>query len=294
MKRIIFLIALVITLFSCEIEGQIPGIGAMQKPVISADSSPVRWDITSYESVQTAYFRNDNISYAYLLWFSGDGTKFFYGSTSNDRVYSYSLSTAWDISTASYDNAYFSVSQDGTPFGLTFSEDGAKMFIAGSANDRIYSYSLSTSWDISTVSYDNVYFSVSGQTGSPFGVDFSVDGFKMYVSGTSNLYEYTLSTAWDISTASYVQNIGVTNSNPHVCFSNDGYTFWITELGNNRISQYDLSTAWDISTAAYNNFKYINGLGDASLYVYEFDNYAYAYSMNRYTYYIWQGIIYKQ
>ena len=62
----------------------------------------------------------------------------------NDSVYQYSLSTAWDLSTASYDYSSFSVSsQDATPLGIAFkSDDGTKMYMAGVTNSSVYQYSI--------------------------------------------------------------------------------------------------------------------------------------------------------
>ena len=48
------------------------------------------------------------------------------GNTGDD-VGQYSLSTAWDVSTASFDSVSLDVSsEDTTPNGLAFSSDGSK------------------------------------------------------------------------------------------------------------------------------------------------------------------------
>jgi hypothetical protein len=60
----------------------------------------------------------------------------------NDTVYQYTLSTGFDLSTASYDSVSFSVnSQDTSPYGMAFSTDGAKMYILGGSNKTVYQYS---------------------------------------------------------------------------------------------------------------------------------------------------------
>ena len=114
--------------------------------------------------------------------------------TTNKKVYQYSLSTAWDLSTASYDSEDFSVSsQDTSPYGIAFKSDGSKMYMVGGGNDKVYQYSLSTAWDLSTASYDSVSFSVSSQDTFPCGIAFKSDGTKMYMVGSANdkVYQYS-------------------------------------------------------------------------------------------------------
>jgi hypothetical protein len=73
---------------------------------------------------------------------SPDGYKLFTIRSSNDTVHQYNLSSAFDLSTASYSSISFSVaSQETTPYSLFFKPDGTKMYIAGNTNDTIYQYS---------------------------------------------------------------------------------------------------------------------------------------------------------
>ncbi len=61
----------------------------------------------------------------------------------NDTVYEYSLSTAWQIDTASYASRSFSIaSQEANPASIAFKPDGTAMYMVGSANDTVYEYSL--------------------------------------------------------------------------------------------------------------------------------------------------------
>ena len=141
------------------------------------------------------------------LFFKPDGTKMYVSGTSGDDVNEYSLSTAWDVSTASWVQSFSVSAQESAPRQLYFKPDGTKFFIVGTGGDDVNEYSLSTPWDISTSSYVQ-NFSVQAQSTVPVGLTFKPDGTKMYVStnGTSAssvTFQYTLSTAWDISSASY-------------------------------------------------------------------------------------------
>ena len=100
--------------------------------------------------------------------------------------------------------------------GLTFNNDGTKMFTVGDSGNSVYEYALSTAFDISSLSYtDSV--SISSQETQPREIKFNHDGTKMYISGASgdDINEYTLSTAFDISST-------VTHKGSYSVSSSDG------------------------------------------------------------------------
>jgi DNA-binding beta-propeller fold protein YncE len=192
------------------------------------------------------------------LSFSSDGTKVYAVDQTDDTIYQYTLSTAWDISTGSYASKSLSVASEETnPLGLAFSSDGTKAYVVGSTNDTIYQYTLSTAWDISTGSYASKSLSVTSEETNPMALSFSSDGTKAYVVGTTNdtIYQYTLSTAWDISTGSYASkslSVAAQETGPFsLAFSSDGTKAYIAGAVNSTIYQYTLSTAWDVSTGSY-------------------------------------------
>ena len=65
------------------------------------------------------------------------------------------MSTAWDVSTASYEASDdFSVaSQDTTPVSVEFKSDGSKMYVFGGSNDTIYQYSTTGTSAPATFTY---------------------------------------------------------------------------------------------------------------------------------------------
>lgn len=197
------------------------------------------------------------------LAFKADGTKVYIAGNGTDSVYQYSLSTAWDISTASYDSVSFSVaSQNTSPYGPTFKPDGTSFYIVGSIGTRVYQYTLSTAWDLSTASYASKSFLYSSQEGGMEYVRFKTDGTKMYLIGadTDAVYQYSLSTAWDVSTASY-DSVSFSVASEELSsrtfdFNSDGSSFFILGDTNNTVYEYALSTAWDISTASYSGVSF--------------------------------------
>jgi len=208
----------------------------------------------SYDSKSFSVASQDTLPPAFAM--KGDGTTLYMHGASNDRLYQYALSTAWDLSTASYASKNFLTStQNGNAGPVAFKADGTSFYVSGSTNDTVYQYDMSTAWDISTASYASKSFSLSGQETVPTGLFFKSDGTKMYMtgSGTDSIYQYSLSTAWDVSTASYdsvtfdLSSQGTSTSS--LFFKSDGTEFYTTDT--NGVFKYSLLTAWDISTASY-------------------------------------------
>lgn len=212
----------------------------------------------------------DNISFSVAgqdssprsLAVNNSGTKLYMVGATSDAIYQYSLSSAFDLSTTSYDSVTLSVSsQDTTPHDVKFNNTGSKMYVVGYTSGSVYQYSLSTAFDLSTASYDSTSFSVSGQTSYPVGIAFNNDGTKMYISdlGVHNIYQYSLSTGFDISTASYdsvSMSIASQATNPRgIAFNPTGTELYVVTTGRT-IFQYELSTAFDLSTASYNSVSF--------------------------------------
>ena len=199
------------------------------------------------------------------VFFGDSGTKMYVMGSGTDTVYQYTLSTAWNANTATYASKSLSVTTiDTTPLGLFFRDNGTRLYIVGNTNDIVFSYTLSTAWDIATatIDYSIKSFSVATQVAaSSFENVFIGDsGTKMYAlsgsgAATDTIYQYTLSTAWDISTASYATKSFSVNTQETLTtgmyFRDDGTELYIVGTTNDTVYQYTLSTAWDISTASY-------------------------------------------
>jgi DNA-binding beta-propeller fold protein YncE len=128
--------------------------------------------------------------------FKPDGTKMYILGAAGVGVNEYSLSIAWDISTASFLQLFSVAAQETAPYELFFKPDGTKMYVVGVVNDNVNEYDLSTPWDISTASFLQL-FSVAVQETSPLGLFFKPDGTKMYVIGTSSDAVHQYSTSVD-------------------------------------------------------------------------------------------------
>jgi len=225
----------------------------------------VAWDVDTYTHHAYIKYISSQTTNPRGITFNPDGTKMYIVGADNDTVFQYTLTTPWDILTASYaDKSKYIGDQETDAKGVTFSPDGTKMYIVGYVNDTVYQYTLLTEWDVSTAEYADKSKDVSSQNTEPTGVTFSPDGAKMYIVGSVNetVFQYALTTAWDVLTASYAdksKDVGSQETNPRdVTFSPDGTKMYIVGLDNGRIFQYTLTTPWDVSTAEYaDKSKYI-------------------------------------
>ena len=130
---------------------------------------------------------------------------FILGFTTAKKVFEYTLSTGFDVSTASFVDAFSVVSQDNKPQEIAFNDDGTKMFMVGDQRGKVWEYTLSTGFDVSTASVVDG-FSIASEEDFVGGMAFNDDGTKMFVVGRTAdaVFEYTLSTGFDISTTSSV------------------------------------------------------------------------------------------
>ena len=229
-------------------------------------SSGVTWtnpDLAnaSYDSVSFSVTSQEQ--YPVEITFNDDGSKMYVMGLFSRNIYQYSLSTEFDVSTASYDSVSFSVGSQLSQAGaFVFNNNGTKLYATGEGGDAIFQYSLSTAYDISTASYDSVTLDVSPQEAGPNAIEISTDGTKMYIVGWQNdtVFQYTLTSAFDLSTASYANksfSVATQESAPlGLRFNPDGTRMYITGYSNDKVRQYTLSTAYDVSTASYDSVDF--------------------------------------
>jgi DNA-binding beta-propeller fold protein YncE len=235
--------------------------------------------ITSLDYDSVSFSVNAQDTTPLDIAFNNDGSKMYILGRANKTVYQYTLSTPFDLSTASYDSVSLDVSaQDTEPFGIAFNNDGSKLYMLGRVNGTVYQYTLSTPFDLSTASYDSVRFSVAGQESSPYDIAFNNDGSRLYMLSYSNgtVYQYTLSTPFDLSTASYDYvslDVSAQESAPYdIAFNNDGSKLYMVGRFTKTVFQYTLSTPFYLPTASYDNVSFSVAAQDSSPYGIAFNN----------------------
>ena len=99
---------------------------------------------------------------------------FLLGYTGDD-VNQYTLSTGFDISTASHDGAFDISSQETNPRGLAFNNDGTKMFLVGGSEDKVFEYTLTTPFNLIAVSGEHTGDVIDTANTSTYDTDVDVE-----------------------------------------------------------------------------------------------------------------------
>ena len=169
--------------------------------------------LTTPFDISTAVAGNDNIvtfntnaqeTSSNGLAFNLDGTRMFIVGENSDFVNEYTLTTGFDISTATYagdDERFFVRNEEGSPIDIDFNGDGSRMYIVGWGGNDITEYTLTTRFDVSTAVAGNA-FSVATEDTDPAALAFSGDGTKMFVIGDvgNDINEYDLSCFYGVIT----------------------------------------------------------------------------------------------
>tara|TARA_B100001939_G_scaffold209331_1_gene180001 strand:+ start:1036 stop:3543 length:2508 start_codon:yes stop_codon:yes gene_type:complete len=223
------------------------------------------WDISSM-GVQhsTGALSVNGIKALKKITFNDTGTKCFVNAQDATLILEFDLSTAWDITTAtfsgdsdSYLDLYGYTGGSGFKYGVVFKSDGLSVLFVDGSTRRVYSADLTTAWDLGTIT--NIkYGSLSSLNYDPENLNAKPDGTKVFVADGSDksVYEYDLTTAWDASTLSYnsVLNAStyITSSSFSSCsFKSDGTALYVGQY-NDKIHEYTLPNAWTFANATYN------------------------------------------
>jgi len=193
-------------------------------------------------------------AHPYGITFNGDGTKLYVSGNENNKIIELDLGSAFNISSATKvgELATFShANGDPTPCGITFNNDGTKLFLAGFNQHRIVYWNLSVAYQVESAGNPGA-FDVTSTAHKPRDVDFNSDGTKMYVvSGTGDhIAAFDLASAFDLSgTVTHRGNysVGSQDGQPFtVEFSSNGLKMFMQGYNNDDIHEYSLTTAFEI------------------------------------------------
>lgn len=185
------------------------------------------------------------------MWFRADGLETYTADASYGYISKYTLTTAWDTSTASLAiNLYLGVA----PYGVSLSDDGTKLYFitytdayTGSDAPCIVEVEMGTPWDLNTASL-NCYLDLTSEfSASP---DTSVsdmyvggNGRYLYALDETTIYQYIMSTAWDLSTASYSGKsyyVPQDSACSALSVTDSGTRLYVVGATNDRVYQYDV------------------------------------------------------
>ena len=185
--------------------------------------------------------------------FSSDGTKMYTLGDGSNGIDEWALSTAWDVTTASWTAFTSTSSQDTTPTSFFFKPDGTRLWVLGDTNDRIYEYDLSTAWDTTTLTYNGASALLSGGAANsqlnPEAMTWSSDGLSIIVySGYLRyLNKFTVSSAWSLSGFSYnsqsssIATFITSSGTCGIVYNSDGTRLTVVDSVNDAVTEFSTS-----------------------------------------------------
>lgn len=207
------------------------------------------WDLTNASYSNNSFSVSTQETVPRSLFFKNDGTKMYVYGNDGDDVNEYSLSTAWDVTSASYTTASSNLGI-AAPRAMFIGDNGSKLYVTSRSNFQ--QHNLTTAWDVSTAPATPTNTISTPVTTESIWFDSS--GTRLYIAGGTYVYWYSLSTAWDIT--STLTSMGTINCSSQVSTATnvvlkpDGTLMFVLDQAG-AVVQYSLSTAWDITTATH-------------------------------------------
>jgi len=128
--------------------------------IIHQYSCSTPWNVStaSYDSVSFSVIAQE--SNPEKVRFSSDGTKFLVIGSSGDDINYYTLTTPWNVSTASFVGIITSLASvigETVPTGLYWKPDGTKLYACGTTNDAVYEFNMTSNADLEVIGETKLY-----------------------------------------------------------------------------------------------------------------------------------------
>lgn len=154
------------------------------------------WDITTATYSGNSFLVSiDSTPALQGIAFNPDGDTVFVCGGGADKIYQYSLSSAWDLSgTSTFVGAKVITAQSTDVIGMSVNPNGLDLVI-GDFSGNIYAYSLATAWDITTASYCSATADLSGNVTQMADLFVKPDFSKLYATSQlspDSVFQYSL------------------------------------------------------------------------------------------------------
>jgi len=188
--------------------------------------------------------------------FRENGLTMWIGGQQYGDVFEYTLSSAWDISTATYSGN--SISLAGSINGLVIKpDDGSRMYITSPhTSNEVWEYQLPTNWDVTSASFNAASTNVAATSSQTSGLAFHPSGTPLYVSAyvSDSINQHGLVAGWSVSTAAasvYNLDTSVYTTSPMGVHFGDGGKYMFTYAQeHDYVLRYALGTDWIIGSAS--------------------------------------------
>ena len=198
------------------------------------------------------------------------GTKMYLASNSasdNQALYQYTLSTPYDVSTASYASKTYPDPTSNDIRGASFKSDGTQWYRGSDQTGfkALTEFTMSTPWDISTSATNGSLSVVSYQTGVKDAIIGDSGNQISSLADSATLNTYPLPTPYDVSTGtapSQTSLSSIDNAPRSHAWNSDGSKMFYLGSQNDKVYQLDCSTPWDISTYSHSASNDIDVSGE--------------------------------
>ncbi len=203
------------------------------------------FDLTSGVSTDGAFDASAHDTAVRDLEFSNDGQTLFITGVSGNAVYSFDLSTPFDVTSGVTHAHTYSLS---SARGITFDSDGSKFYAADIGSADIVQHSVSSPFDLSSVVTVDGSFSPSAQETTPHDIAFSADGARLFVVGSDSdsIHAYNVQTPFDLTgtvTFDTTQSLGAGGAFPAgVTFNATGSKLYVVDDDTDQVNQYSLAS----------------------------------------------------
>jgi len=164
------------------------------------------WDTSTVVWEKRFQIGNDTESSLRTLSFKPDGTRMFTGGPNQGKIRAYILANPWDLTSGvslEAVSADLKTSSDTDFRNTQFDATGSIMYIMGNTNNNIHKYTLSTPWDVTTLSSTSTEYDTGSRFSNMRGFIFAASFTKLFVtddnSSTNTIFEYSAACAVTIT-----------------------------------------------------------------------------------------------
>lgn len=202
------------------------------------------------------------------LYFTDDGLSMFIASgRATNEIFKYTLSTPWNLSTATYSNE--AIDTEPIPVssglqeldGLTIYNANIFTIVAGAVFGSLRTIPLQ-----SPTTFEAMSRLIFSEEGTVRAIALSDNGHRLFTLGSTGdaVDQYTMTVPYSLNNLRYVTTFAVSNltgtTPTALAFSADGTRMYVGSStgGNQNVFQYNLSSAWNVATGSisyYANYR---------------------------------------
>ena len=160
------------------------------------------WDSSTVVFEKRFQIGNSTESSLRTLSFKPDGTRMFTGGPNQGKIRAYILANPWDLTSGvslEAVSANLKTSSDTNFRNTQFDTTGSIMYIMGDTNNNIHKYTLSTPWDVTTISSTSTEYDSGSRFSNMRGFIFAASFTKLFVTddngSTNTIFEYSAACA---------------------------------------------------------------------------------------------------